>query len=200
MSVHTEQKTARPRGLWGAFRALWQRRPNVVPAEAISVDVAHELANDGRIVPPTSDQRPVDSAQHQRLSFYAAERFMVQECYVAPKTKNNSIAGDLTAMNRFIAQDRATAEAPIPHADIDEMIVANPMIDTKHVTDWLSMQPNKELLPAYQLDQHTKQRLQFTRFLIKRGTYNEGFIDADVPPHYRSLEDYTDDDMAQPEK
>jgi hypothetical protein len=56
------------------------------------------------------------------------------------------------------------------------------------------------LLPTYQLDLLTKQRLKFARYLIQRGTFNEGFEATQLPTYYGAFEDYSDDDPFPHEK
>ncbi|SRR5579875_3641558 len=195
MALELPKKPQR-RGLLHFVRGLWQRPPNKVPPEAVPLVSFPERANPAYLVPPGSDRRFAPKDRLQRLAPFAAEPYLAAESNVHHKQKGNAVISELVAYAARLGRAPGDIDQPNPSALLHDLLRLHPEIDNKAAADWEATRPNKEVIPPFQLDAATVQRVKFTRFLIQRGIYNEGFADGEIPPQYRTLDDYTKGDRA----
>ncbi len=184
------------RGLFGFLRGWRQRKPNALPAGAVPLSEQHEPSNAGTFAPPDSDRRIAQKETLQRVAYFATQVYLVPEFATAEKVKPNLAQRELADYATRLVMRGDDPEPRNGHADMLAFFATHPELDAKPAADWEAFRPNKEVIPPQQLDPETVQRIKFTRFLLQRGTYNEGFEDGEEPSQYhRTLDDFTRDDQ-----
>jgi hypothetical protein len=187
MAIQAEK---RRRGMFRHFRLIFQRAINTLPLDVGPIYQTHEKMNSGGVAQPVSERRFALKDLLQRISYFAVERFLAQEFVsVAPKT-GNLFARDAAAYAALAARDKHTGAKPNSRATLSDLIARYPTLDSKLPADWEATLPNKDVIPPFQLDPAMMQHLEFARFLLQRGIYNEGFDAAELPPQYRNPNDY----------
>lgn len=198
------QETWRRKNAPRRFRFPWQLRVNPFTERApLSIRVP-DAENVGDFTLPTRELRltapkVLQLIDDARLSFFLAQQPLIL-------VKNNALATDILALAaQYIDGARRASETPNSPLMLMDLIRERPEIDEKSAAFWYAMRPNKPQRVPNELDPETAQRLDFTRFLVQRGTFNEGFDEEDAPPQYRipfSEEDLrsSDDDHRPPSK
>ncbi len=177
----------RPRSFWGRllqpFRRSWV---NPFPAGAAPLLGGHDPGNTGRVT-NLRGQWHTDryGGRENPLRPEDAGRLR-SEIFIEPfLAETNIVLAEAAAYQPYVlAKD---IEAPNSRALLLEMIAAHPEIDFKGPAEWEAFEANKDPLMQNQLDPQTEQRARFARYLVQRGTYNEGFETEEMPPHYRNL-------------
>ncbi len=187
MAVPTEK---RRRGMFRHIRLMFQRATNTLPAHGEPIYQAHEKMNAGMLDMPASERRFALKEMLQRIGYFAAERFLVQEFVRGAHDKSNAFAREAAAYRAILLRDGQSADKPNTPAALSDLLARNPAIDSKLPADWEATLPNKDVIPPFQLDPAMMQHLEFARFLLQRGIYNEGFDATELPPHYRNPDDY----------
>jgi hypothetical protein len=173
------------RGLRAILRFPWQRRGNVVPVGAAPTMATREEANDGFFVAPLSERRgdlaavpplvPGNEAAHFLLHDYAPPRISVK----------NPLRLDLWLADLALWRDRAPIE-PVNRLDS----AVRP--DGKTGDEYGEIK-NHEEPPLFITDPDLSRRLKFMRFLVQRGTFNEGSVPSEQVDLYRTFADLFDD-------
>ena len=196
---HTDQEKpraekfdARPRRGLGRIKSLLrQPRINVLPMDAAPIDRVSERMNNGYVRSPLSDTRPSDVEDMQGFTAATADRFLREE-FISPKSKENAFWRDDAASARRYLDEKQTDDEPNDYSNVQLLVAASPQIDNKTLADIEATAPNKEALPQYQPDAEMARRLKFMRYLVHRGTFNEGMDGDELPQQYPSFADYDD--------
>jgi hypothetical protein len=188
------QQPQRRRGVGHFLRMMLRRSPNVLPAGAEVIYQAHERGNIGIIAAQPSEVRFAQKEPLQRITIFAAASWLAEEFAPLPHAKGNTPRRALALHPHYLAQDRLILEKGTPRALLLGILAQHPISDLKDAGDLELIVPNKNIFATVEFDAATLKRADFTRYLLQHGIYNEGFSAEELPPYYRSLEDYTKGD------
>lgn len=178
------------------FRWPWQNRPNDALALPPPPSAWRDAANTELIQAPASDRNAHRYKIRQMLSAAEVARALAGE--VRPAIfKSNRLTPELRARAAQLVQLSPLHERANGPTVMQALIRERPEIDEKSATLWFATRPNKQQKSPNDIDPTTAQMFEFTRFLVQRGTFNEGFPTDQAPPHYRSTftaEDLRDSD------
>jgi hypothetical protein len=191
----------RRRGLLRLVRGWLQRRPNTLPTEAVALAEMHEPMNPVRFGPPTSDQGTAPKEALQRIGYFVAQVYLVSEFAPAAIDHPNPMQRELAAYSTRLVHPGDLPEPRNLPESLTDFFAAHPELDNKDGMDWYALRPNKDVMASTSLDPETVQRIKFTRFLLQRGTYNEGFeAGEEAPQYYRTIDDFSRDDLRSTDK
>jgi hypothetical protein len=189
----------RPRGFWGRlFQPFHRSRVNPLPAGAVPLLGGHEPSNVGRMTNLRGQWHTDRYGESENLLRPEDASRLRTEIFIEPLLAETNIVLDEAAAYQPHVLEKEIEE-PNMRETLLEMIAAHPEIDMKGRADWEAFEANKDPLTQTRLDPETEQRARFARYLVQRGTYNEGFETEEMPPHYRNPGDEISMDDFGPE-